>query len=97
MGASAGGGLAAAVAQRSHDEGIPMRAQVLVYPMLDDRSALREDHAGRGRFIWTPASNRFGWTAYLGRDAADVGRARVRGACEAREPDRTCAGVGWGR
>ena len=68
MGASAGGGLAAAVAQRSHDEGIPLRAQVLVYPMLDDRSALREDHAGRGRFIWTPASNRFGWTAYLGRE-----------------------------
>jgi acetyl esterase/lipase len=66
MGASAGGGLAAAVAQRSHDEGIPLRAQVLVYAMLDDRSALREDHAGRGRFIWTPASNRFGWTAYLG-------------------------------
>jgi acetyl esterase/lipase len=68
MGASAGAGLSAAVAQRSHDEGIPLRAQVLVYPMLDDRTALREDHAGRGRFIWTPASNRFGWTAYLGRE-----------------------------
>ena len=54
VGASAGGGLAAAVAQRSHDEGIPLRAQVLVYPMLDDRTALREDHAGRGRFLWTP-------------------------------------------
>jgi acetyl esterase/lipase len=65
-GASAGGGMAAAVAQRSHDEGIPLRAQVLVYPMLDDRSVLREDHGGRGRFAWTPASNRFGWTAYLG-------------------------------
>ena len=59
---------AAAVAQRSHDEGIPLRAQVLVYPMLDDRTALREDHAGRGRFLWTPSSNRFGWTAYLGRE-----------------------------
>lgn len=68
MGASAGGGLAAAVAQRCHDEGIPLRAQVLVYPMLDDRTALRSDHAGRGRFMWTPASNRFGWTCYLGRE-----------------------------
>jgi acetyl esterase/lipase len=68
MGASAGGGLAAAVAQRSHDEGVPLRAQVLVYPMLDDRTALREDHAGRGRFLWTPSSNLFGWTAYLGRE-----------------------------
>jgi acetyl esterase/lipase len=68
MGASAGGGLSAAVAQRSHDEGIPLRAQVLVYPMLDDRSALASDHAGRGRIAWNPASNRFGWTAYLGRE-----------------------------
>ncbi|HEY9303861.1 MAG TPA: alpha/beta hydrolase fold domain-containing protein, partial [Mycobacterium sp.] len=31
-GASAGGGLSAAVAQRAHDEGITLRAQVLVYP-----------------------------------------------------------------
>ena len=68
VGASAGGGLSAAVAQRSCDEGITLRAQVLVYPMLDDRSALREDHAGRGRFGWTPAANRFGWTSYLGRE-----------------------------
>jgi acetyl esterase/lipase len=67
MGASAGGGLSAAVAQRSHDEGIPLRAQVLAYPMLDDRTALREDHEGRGRFLWTSSSNLFGWTAYLGR------------------------------
>ena len=68
MGASAGGGLAAAVAQRAHDEGIPLRAQVLVYPMIDDRAVLRDDHAGRGRFMWTPANNRFGWTSYLGRE-----------------------------
>ena len=68
IGASAGGGLTAAVAQRSYDEGISLRAQVMVYPMLDDRTALREDHAGRGRFGWTPASNRFGWSAYLGRE-----------------------------
>ncbi len=66
-GSSAGGGLSAAVAQRAHDEGITLRAQVLVYPMLDDRSALR-DHGVRGRFMWTPASNRFGWTSYLGRE-----------------------------
>jgi acetyl esterase/lipase len=66
IGASAGGGMAAAVAQRAHDEGIPLRAQVLVYPMLDDRSVLRDDHGGRGRFAWTPESNRFSWTAYLG-------------------------------
>jgi acetyl esterase/lipase len=67
-GGSAGGGLAAAVAQRSHDEGIALRAQVLIYPMLDDRSVLHDHHEGRGRLVWTPASNRFAWTAYLGRE-----------------------------
>lgn len=67
-GASAGGGLAAAVAQRSHDEGIPLRAQGLVYPMLDDRTVLKHDHEGRGQIVWTPESNRFAWTAYLGRE-----------------------------
>lgn len=65
-GSSAGGGLSAAVAQRAHDEGIPLVAQALAYPMLDDRTVLRPDHNGRGRFLWTPESNRFGWTAYLG-------------------------------
>jgi acetyl esterase/lipase len=61
-------GLSAAVAQRAHDEGIALRAQALVYPMIDDRTVLRHDRNGRGRFMWTPASNRFGWTAYLGRE-----------------------------
>jgi acetyl esterase/lipase len=66
MGGSAGGGLSAAVAQRSHDEGIDLCAQVLMYPMLDDRTVLRTDHGDRGRFVWAPSSNRFGWTSYLG-------------------------------
>ncbi len=66
-GSSAGGGLSASVAQRAHDEGIVLRAQALVYPMIDDRTVLRGDHNGRGRFLWTEGSNRFGWTAYLGR------------------------------
>jgi len=66
-GSSAGGGLTAAVAQRAHDEGIRLRAQAMAYPMLDDRTVLRDDHGGRGQFLWSPASNRLGWTAYLGR------------------------------
>jgi acetyl esterase/lipase len=66
-GDSAGGGLAAALAQVAHDRGeAPVCFQALVYPMLDDRTVLREDHAGRGALVWTPASNRFGWTSYLG-------------------------------
>jgi acetyl esterase/lipase len=66
-GASAGGGLAAAVALRARDEGgPPVCFQMLNYPMLDDRTVLRADHGGTGAVLWTPESNRFGWTAYLG-------------------------------
>jgi acetyl esterase/lipase len=65
-GASAGGGLAAAVVQRAVDEGVPVAFQLLEYPMLDDRTVLRRNDEGRGRFGWTAASNRFGWTSYLG-------------------------------
>lgn len=66
-GDSAGGGLAAALAQLAHDRAeLPVRFQLLIYPMLDDRTVLRADHAGTGEFVWSPRSNLFGWTAYLG-------------------------------
>lgn len=66
-GGSAGGGLAASLVQRTRDAGGPPIAfQLLVYPMIDDRTSLRQDHQGRGELLWTPGSNRFGWTAYLG-------------------------------
>jgi acetyl esterase/lipase len=67
-GTSAGGGLAAALAQRAVDDGIPLRAQALVSPMLDDRTALRYDLDGKGALTWSPRSNRWAWTAYLGRE-----------------------------
>ena len=66
-GASAGGGLAAALCQLALDKGtVPIAFQALKYPMLDDRTSFRPDHQGRDRLAWTPASNRFGWTSYLG-------------------------------
>jgi len=66
-GASAGGGLAAALAFVARDRGeVPVAAQLLVYPMLDDRSADRTDLDDSGYRLWTRASNRFGWNAYLG-------------------------------
>jgi acetyl esterase/lipase len=65
-GDSAGGGLAAALSQLARDRGGPPIAfQLLEYPMIDDRTVLREP-GHRGAFIWTPTSNRFAWTAYLG-------------------------------
>ncbi len=67
-GMSAGGGLAAALVLRAHDRGLPAPAlQLLVYPMLDDRTALR-DVDDRLHRLWNPASNRVGWRAYLGRE-----------------------------
>ncbi len=68
-GQSAGGGLAAALAQLAHDRReVSVAAQVLIYPMLDDRTVRGADPAV-GHFVWTRSSNRFGWTAYLGQDA----------------------------
>ena len=73
-GESAGGGLAAALVQRAHDDELPVCFQLLVYPMLDDRTVLAAEAAGASSVVWTPASNRYGWSSYLGHDAglADV-------------------------
>lgn len=74
-GASAGGGLAAALSQRLHDEGGPEPVfQLLVYPMLDDRTVLRRDIDLRHVRVWTAKSNRFGWESHLDGPAggADV-------------------------
>jgi len=66
-GASAGGNLAAALALLIHDRGgIPPALQLLLYPMLDDRTVTRGDLETRDLRIWTPKSNRFGWASYLG-------------------------------
>jgi len=57
----------AALAQRAHDEGrIRLALQLLVYPMLDDRTVLRDDAAPADLRVWTPGSNRLGWASYLG-------------------------------
>jgi acetyl esterase/lipase len=64
-GASAGAGLAAALVQLAHDRAeINPIFQLLVYPMLDDRTCLRSD-IGHNSIVWTQASNRFGWESYL--------------------------------
>jgi acetyl esterase/lipase len=66
-GASAGGGIAAALALLAHDRGeIRPAFQLLVYPMLDDRTVVRTDHDTSRVRIWTAKSNRFGWATLLG-------------------------------
>ncbi|OBJ50518.1 alpha/beta hydrolase [Mycobacterium sp. 1423905.2] len=64
-GASAGGGLTAALALLARDRGeIRPAFQLLSYPMLDDRSAAAPTNPTYR--LWDPYANRFGWTAYLG-------------------------------
>jgi acetyl esterase/lipase len=69
-GGSAGGGLTAALGLLSRDRGeIPLIFQLLIYPMLDDRTVTASDpHPYTGEFIWTPENNRFGWKSLLGRE-----------------------------
>jgi acetyl esterase/lipase len=65
-GESAGGGLAATLAQLAHDRGeVRLAFQMLIYPMLDDRSAGDAQLAGGEYLGWTQANNRFGWESYL--------------------------------
>ena len=67
-GASAGGGLAAALVHRLHDEGpLSPVLQVLVYPMLDDRT-LPGSGVDDPRLVWTARSNRHGWRSLLGAE-----------------------------
>jgi len=70
MGPSAGGGLAASLAQLTRDAGGPRpAAQILIYPMLDARTGshdAQELNATTGEFAWTRAHNRFGWESLRG-------------------------------
>jgi acetyl esterase/lipase len=67
-GESAGGGLAAALVLLAKHRGEQAVAfQHLVFPMLDDRTVTHPDPSPYlGQFVWTPDSNRFGWTSMLG-------------------------------
>ena len=75
-GASAGGHFAAAVAQRTHDRNkIKLSFQMLVYPMLDDRTGANRD--GPRRIMWTETDNQLAWRWYLnGADPKEAAPAR---------------------
>ncbi|KAI9147833.1 Esterase LipI [Paramyrothecium foliicola] len=78
MGESAGGGLAAGVTLLARDRKLnpPVARQVLVYPMLDDRTELPPDAALHQFLNWRAEHNIWSWTAYLGnrrgREDADI-------------------------
>lgn len=85
MGDSAGGGHAAllAIAARSRRE-VPVCFQLLIYPMLDDRTGSSRDPASHiGAIGWTREANRFGWRCFLGMEPgrSDVPVAAVPARC----------------
>jgi len=86
-GASAGGHFAAAVAQRAHDrKDVKLAYQMLVYPMLDDRTGAGRD--GPRRIMWTETDNQLAWRWYL--NGADP-----REAAPARREDLTGLPPAW--
>lgn len=85
MGESAGGGLAAMLAIAARDRAsVPLCYQVLIYPMLDDRTgSTRRVPPFIGTIGWNEAGNVVGWTSMLGQPA---GQAIVpKGSVPARE------------
>ena len=71
-GYSAGGGLAASLVQRLHDEGgVQPAAQLLIYPMLDPATAERGELDRLRHSVWSNGNNRFAWDAYLGAGSHD--------------------------
>ena len=68
-GESAGGGLTARLALYNRDKGeVPLKGQVLIYPMLDYRTGGEGDlynNEYAGEFIWTKENNVFGWGKLL--------------------------------
>jgi acetyl esterase/lipase len=82
MGDSSGGGLAAGVAILARNRGVRLARQILVYPMLDDRTTV-SDAVLAPFALWTYDENYTGWHALLG-DL--IGSAHVPGdAAPARE------------
>ena len=64
-GESAGGGLAARLALYNRDKGkVPLKGQVLIYPMLDYRTGGENDiykNEYTGGCVWSKENNVFGW------------------------------------
>jgi acetyl esterase/lipase len=72
-GASAGGGLAAAVALMARDRGGPALAfQLLIYPVLDDRMQTTSMRDFVDSPIWNRPNSEVMWSLYLGGRPAQV-------------------------
>lgn len=68
-GESAGAGLAAALAIMIRDrQELNISGQLLTYPMLDDRTAVKGRWPDKKFHVWNPQDNYFGWRAMLGHE-----------------------------
>ena len=68
-GASAGGGLTAALALYNRDHGGPDLAfQLLIYPMIDDRHDTPSGHEIRRQTVWNRELSLKAWKMYLGAE-----------------------------
>ncbi|KAH6885705.1 Alpha/Beta hydrolase protein [Thelonectria olida] len=69
-GDSAGGGIAAGTALMARDRQVapPLAKQVLIYPMLDDRTELPPDAPILELMSWQSNDNVIAWNAYVGED-----------------------------
>jgi acetyl esterase/lipase len=93
-GASAGGGLAAALALLACDRReIRPALQLLTYPMLDDRTALRANIDERHVRLWNNKANRFAWKSYLGTTPGSAAVSDL--AAPARRKDLTGLPPAW--
>ena len=96
VGESAGGGHAAALAIAARDRReYPLAFQVLIYPMLDDRTGSTRPPASPdvGAFIWTAASNVLGWSSLLGAPAGSA--SPPQGSVPARVEDLSGLAPAW--
>ena len=84
---SGGGGFAAGAALYARDRQGPKFAfQHLIYPMIDDRSAVRKDlHPYVGEFVWTQENNYFGWRSLLGEEPGSAGVSPYAAAARAAD------------
>ncbi|GAA0137104.1 hypothetical protein YSY43_39450 [Paenibacillus sp. YSY-4.3] len=73
-GASAGGGLAAAVSLMARDkEGPSIAFQMLLYPMIDDRNITPSSHEITSHnAVWNRSNNIAAWKMYLGEQTVEV-------------------------
>jgi acetyl esterase/lipase len=94
IGDSGGGGHSAslAIAVRDRRE-FNLCFQVLLYPMLDDRTAALENRTATRHVVWTQESNYFGWKSLLG---CEPGSSNVPyGAVPARVSDLAGLPPAW--